>query len=267
MLKRLPLALLFLGLVFGSISVHSVKAATVTISQLSAGDLIRGQTYSAVYYFGADGFRYVFPNDKTYFTWYTDFSTVKWLSDADLGKIQIGGNVTYKPGVKMIKINTDPKTYAVDAGGTLRWVDSETTAKALYGANWNKMIDDMPDGFFGNYTRGEDLSTSSDISSFLNSWTSAPTYTIDKDKDLVAPTDISITSGKFTSNDISIKVGQTVRWTNNDTAVHSASADDLTWGSGTMQPGDFWVRRFKKAGIYTYFDSYNPSMTGTITVQ
>src|SRR5690349_3043752 len=69
-------------------------------SSVNSGDLVRGQTYSAVYYIGADGLRYVFPNQKTYDTWYSNFNTVKFISDADLAKIQIGGNVTYKPGVR-----------------------------------------------------------------------------------------------------------------------------------------------------------------------
>src|SRR3989339_590980 len=96
-------------------------AATVPRAQVQSGDLVRGNTFSAVYYVGKDGFRYVFPNDKTFFTWYADFDDVKWISDADLGTLQIGGNVTYKPGARMIKINSDPKVYAVDTGGTLRW--------------------------------------------------------------------------------------------------------------------------------------------------
>ena len=77
----------------------------VTIDDLYAGDLIRGESYSAVYYYGKDGFRYVFPNDKTYFTWYDNFDGIKWLSDSNLAKIQIGSTIAYKPGNKMIKIN------------------------------------------------------------------------------------------------------------------------------------------------------------------
>src|SRR3990167_11552322 len=86
----------------------------------SPGDLIKGQSTSSVYYYASNGKRYVFPNEKTYFTWYTDFSTVKTISDAQLGVIAIGGNVTYRPGMKMLKITTDPRTYVVDQGGILR---------------------------------------------------------------------------------------------------------------------------------------------------
>ena len=98
----------------------SASAATIPVSQVNAGDLVRGQSFPAVYYVGRDGFRYVFPNDKAYFTWYSNFDNVKWLSDPDLGTLQIGGNVTYRPGAKMIKINSDPKVYAVGENGSLR---------------------------------------------------------------------------------------------------------------------------------------------------
>jgi hypothetical protein len=55
----------------------------------------------------------------------------------------------------MVKINTDPKVYAVERGGLLRWIQSGETAAALYGTAWNKKIDDVSDAFFINYTIGD----------------------------------------------------------------------------------------------------------------
>ncbi len=135
---------------------------TAKAASLSSGDLIKA-SLPAVYYYGADGKRYVFPNEKTYKTWYTDFSTVKTITDSELAAVTIGGNATYRPGVKMVKITTDPKVYAVAKGGVLRHVASETVAVALYGATWNKQIDDVPDAFFTNYTVGTAISASSDF--------------------------------------------------------------------------------------------------------
>jgi Bacterial Ig-like domain len=118
-----------------------------------SGSLIKG-SLSAVYYCGADGKRYVFVNDKAYFSWYPDFSTVKTISDTTLASIMIGGNITYRPGSRMLKIMSDPKTYVVARGGVLRWVETEAAAVRLFGANWNQMIDDVSDSFFVNYTVG-----------------------------------------------------------------------------------------------------------------
>ena len=124
-----------------------------TTVHCAAGTLIKG-TLPSVYYCGADGKRYVFVNEKAYFSWYADFSTVIMIFDTDLALITIGGNVTYRPGARMVKIMSDPKVYAVARGGILRWIMTEAAAARLYGANWNKMIDDIPDSFFVNYKMG-----------------------------------------------------------------------------------------------------------------
>lgn len=120
------------------------------------GTLIKGST-AAVYYCGADGKRYVFPNQHIYNTWFADFSSVITVTDAVLASAQLGGNVTYKPGVRMIKITSDPKTYAVSRGGYLRWVQTEEVAVALYGAAWNTKIDDVDPAFFFNYSIGDPI--------------------------------------------------------------------------------------------------------------
>lgn len=244
----------------------AADAAVLPLSSLKSGDLVRGTTFPAVYYYGKDGFRYVFPNDKTYFTWYSDFSTVKWVSDADLSKIQIGGNVTYRPGVRMIKINTDPKAYAIDAGGTLRWVATEAIAKEIYGANWNKMIDDMPDAFFGNYKKGGE--NVDGLSNYTPATVTATASTINDDKKLQNALVITIQDGSFEPSLATISKGRAVRFVNAGTVDHSATAQDLNWGTGTMKNGDTFSRYFKDAGTFDYFCSYHPdTMSGKIIVQ
>jgi|GEM_PF-1119339 len=115
---------------------------------------------SAVYYVGPDGKRYVFPNSRTYFTWYENFDSVKVVSEAELAAIPIGGNVTYRPGTRMVKIISAPDVYAVEPGGTLRWVQTEEIARTLYGTDWNQRIDDIPTAFFVNYSVGAPLAAS-----------------------------------------------------------------------------------------------------------
>jgi len=139
----------------GALLLPSVaQAATLT-----PGDLIKASG-PAVYYYSADGNRYVFPNEKTYFSWYADFSSVVTITDAELAAILIGGNVTIRPGTKLVKITTDPKTYAVSSRcGMLHWIESETIAEALYGTDWNTRIVDVPDAFFVDYEVGSSVST------------------------------------------------------------------------------------------------------------
>ncbi len=121
------------------------------------------QADSAVYYIGADGRRHAFPNDRVFFTWYSNFDGVRVLSASELASIPLGANATYKPAMKMVKFTTDPKVYAVSANRTLRWVKTETAATALYGSTWNRQIDDISDSFYTDYNFGADVNTSSDF--------------------------------------------------------------------------------------------------------
>ncbi|MFH1253579.1 MAG: hypothetical protein V1664_04605 [Candidatus Uhrbacteria bacterium] len=265
MFKKIIFLFSMLALVVGSLGLaRPVAASTVSLSSLQAGDLVRGQSLPAVYYFGKDGFRYVFPNDKTYFTWYENFDSVKWLSDADLGKLQIGGNVTYKPGTKMIKINSDPKTYAVGQNGELHWVTSEAVAVALYGTNWNTKIDDVPDGFFSNYSVDSDIEAADD---FIPAEQTAAAQDINDDKDLNYPTYISTTDSGYSKSSVTISAGRVIKFTNNGTSKHTATAEDLSWGSGTLNAGDSFSRYFNEPGTHEVFCSYHSSETMTIIVE
>lgn len=137
------------------------------VSTAEGGDLIKLQCPSgasvnhickSVYYLGSDSKRYVFPNEITYFSWYADFSDVVIVASDVMSSYAIGGNVTIRPGTYMVKITTDPKVYAVEPGGKLRWVNSETAAQNLYGNNWTKKIVDVADTFFVNYDASEAVS-------------------------------------------------------------------------------------------------------------
>ncbi len=130
-------------------------AAGAPEPQCPDGLRIKSHSNPAVYFCGADGKRHAFPNQKIHDSWYAgNFAGVYEVTDAVLASIPLGANVTYRPGVRLVKIQTDPKVYAVAAHGVLRWVTTETVAQALYGADWNKMIDDVPDSFFVDYQIG-----------------------------------------------------------------------------------------------------------------
>lgn len=140
----------------------SVGFAALVPQQASAasfGDLIKGTTLATVYYYGSDGQRYSFPNEKTFFSWYNDFSGVVTMSDAELANITLAGNVVYRPGSRWVKITSDAKTYAVARDGSIRWIESETVAKGLAGDDWNQFIDDVPDVFFVDYSVGDSLTS------------------------------------------------------------------------------------------------------------
>ena len=165
-------------------------AMPLAVGAAVSGDLIKLQCTAgagvndpcrAVYYLGADGKRYVFPNEKTYKTWYSNFSGVTTVSSTEMSSYSIGGNATYRPGVKLVKITTDPKVYAVASNGSLRWVTTAAIAESLYGSSWASMVEDVPDAFFVNYTVGSDVNAAADYNKTTE--TSNAT-TINDDKNL-----------------------------------------------------------------------------------
>jgi hypothetical protein len=118
---------------------------------------------NTLYYLAEDGRRYVFPTAAVYKSWFREFVDIFEVADDQLFELPLAGNITYRPGVKMVKVETDPKVYAVAPGGILRWITSEALAENLYGEAWNKNIDDIPDAFFTNYEMGPDIASLADF--------------------------------------------------------------------------------------------------------
>ena len=125
---------------------------------IDVGDLIKSESLSTVYVVGGDGLRHPFPNELTFFSWFTSFESVKVISGDDLSSITLGGPVRVRPGTWMIMIQSDPKVYAVEPGGVIRWVETEEVATALWGDTWNQKIVDIEPTYFNKYTVGDSIS-------------------------------------------------------------------------------------------------------------
>lgn len=82
----------------------------------------------------------------------------------------------------------------------------------------------------------------------------------------VVGTKISISGNAFSPSNLSVKVGQTVTWTNSDGYAHTVVSDDGTINSGNLDTGKTFSSSFSKTGTYAYHCSIHPYMTGTITV-
>ncbi|MCC7357536.1 hypothetical protein IT408_03450 [Candidatus Uhrbacteria bacterium] len=123
--------------------------------------LIKGKD-PTVYFFSNNGKRYSFPNLSVYQSWYPTGATITQITDQQLSNMPLGGNITYKPGMALVKITTNPKVYAVSKGGVLRWIASEELARALYGSDWNKKVFDVADVLFVNYTIGTPITQAKD---------------------------------------------------------------------------------------------------------
>ncbi|MFI6694760.1 plastocyanin/azurin family copper-binding protein [Streptomyces sp. NPDC050433] len=67
---------------------------------------------------------------------------------------------------------------------------------------------------------------------------------------------------------LTVEVGQTVTWVNEDTAPHTVttSSGPDTLDSGNLAKGDSWSFTFTKAGVYDYYCAVHPDMVAGITV-
>ena len=77
---------------------------------------------------------------------------------------------------------------------------------------------------------------------------------------------VSIDNFTFTPPELTVKVGDTVTWTNRDDIPHTiVSAGKFK--SKTLDTDNTFSFTFTSAGDYKYFCSLHPHMTGTIKVE
>lgn len=168
----------------GAVEISAQPIITFTSTTFHAGDLIKG-TSTTTYYYGENGLKYIFPTAAIYSSWFTGFSTIKTITDAELAAISTTGNVTVRPGklIQVVSMDTpwqvmDPKVYAVSRGGVVHWLKTAEVAVAIFGADWEKQIVPVPEAIFTNYTSGAEISAAADY----NLATEQAVASIDEDK-------------------------------------------------------------------------------------
>lgn len=116
----------------------------------TAGTLIakKNTKDAAVYYIAADCKKYVFPDPKTYYTWYENFNTVRKVEVSELDLYPNGGVIAYRPGTKLVTHPETQKVYTVEANGALRYIPNSDTARNLYGDKWTSLVQDVIVGYF-----------------------------------------------------------------------------------------------------------------------
>ena len=76
--------------------------------------------------------------------------------------------------------------------------------------------------------------------------------------------DVSIKDNAFNPATVQISKGDTVKWTNMDSADHTVKGSDFD--SGIIHKGKSYEHKFTTAGTYDYVCSIHPSMKGTVKV-
>jgi hypothetical protein len=143
-----------MGLILGGLSSYSVNAATL----YDEGSLLRAEGGSTIYYVGPDQTKYVFPEAKTYGTWYDDFSNVEEVNLEELDKYDDGGMMPVRGGTRLVTHPDTAKIYAIEPGGVARHIPSAVIAKKLFGDKWYEQVIDVLPGFFiTTYKLGQQL--------------------------------------------------------------------------------------------------------------
>jgi len=71
----------------------------------------------------------------------------------------------------------------------------------------------------------------------------------------------------FSPASLTVKVGTTVTWINQDDDAHTIDSTQGRFKSGTMNKGGRFEFRFTEAGEYPFFCRFHPKMTGKVIVQ
>lgn len=94
-------------------------------------------------------------------------------------------------------------------------------------------------------------------------------------KPAAAATDVDhlqITDFKFAPEAISVAVGTTITWTNDDNAPHTATSGasptpDGLFDTGIVTKGHSKAVKLSKRGTFEYYCALHPFMHGTVTVR
>lgn len=78
---------------------------------------------------------------------------------------------------------------------------------------------------------------------------------------------VTLDNFTFTPQQITVKAGDTVTWTNHDDIPHTVTSQTLVFRSKALDTDDKFSFTFTTPGKYDYFCSLHPHMTGSILVE
>ncbi len=77
---------------------------------------------------------------------------------------------------------------------------------------------------------------------------------------------VEIVDFAYDPDPVIVQVGGKVTWLNQDSAPHTATAEDGSFDTGTLEEGKLKSETFKQAGTYAYICEIHPDMHGTVEV-
>jgi plastocyanin len=77
---------------------------------------------------------------------------------------------------------------------------------------------------------------------------------------------VFLSNNSFARPELEVRVGELVRWVNQDPVAHSVAAVDGSWSSGRLETGEQYQRVFVEPGRYEYVCGPHPWMKGVVVV-
>jgi plastocyanin len=77
---------------------------------------------------------------------------------------------------------------------------------------------------------------------------------------------VEIVDFAYDPDPVVVQVGGKVTWINQDSAPHTATADDGSFDTGDLEQGKLKSETFKQPGTFTYFCEVHPYMHGSVEV-
>lgn len=78
--------------------------------------------------------------------------------------------------------------------------------------------------------------------------------------------EVDIKNMAFAPSTMTVKIGTTITWTNNDSVPHSVTSDTGMFDSNTLQSGGKFSFTFNQAGTFPYHCNIHTFMKGTVAV-
>jgi plastocyanin len=78
---------------------------------------------------------------------------------------------------------------------------------------------------------------------------------------------VEIRAFEFVPEHLSVTVGDTIVWTNFDIVPHTATADDLSWDTGTLAQNTSWRMTIVEGMTLDYFCAFHPHMKARLQIE
>jgi plastocyanin len=77
---------------------------------------------------------------------------------------------------------------------------------------------------------------------------------------------VEIVDFAYDPDPVTVQAGGKVIWLNQDSDAHTATAEDGSFDTGSLEEGKLKSETFKEVGTYAYICDFHPDMHGTVEV-